>query len=114
MITIEPRAAALAAAASNPTKPATATIHDSPDARLVVFRLGPGQSVAPHRNSSTVQITVLEGVALLSGERDGVMDEVSIGTGGMVIYAPNEPHGMRSGDGTVLLLATITPRPGSR
>jgi hypothetical protein len=32
----------------------------------------------------------------------------------VVVYAPRERHGMRAGEETLLLLATITPRPGSR
>ena len=32
---------ATGAVAANPTRPATAVVHDSPDARLIVFRLAP-------------------------------------------------------------------------
>ena len=114
MTALDPRAAARAAVAASPTRPATAVLHDTPDARLVVFRLGPGQAVPPHRNASTVMLSVLEGKGVLSGERDGAPDERACAAGDVVVYAPNEQHGMRAGDGELLLLATITPRPGGR
>ena len=111
MIALDPRAAARAAVSTNPARPATAIVHDSPDARLVVFRLAPGQVVAPHRSGSTVLLEVLDGAGTLSGEGD----ERACRAGDAVLYAPNELHGMRAGDGDeLLLLATITPRPGTR
>lgn len=102
--------AAREAVAANPTRPATAIVHDSADARLVVFRLSPGQSVAPHRNASTVTLTVLSGTGLTSGDQE----ERPVATGDVVTYEPNELHGMRATDNELVLLATITPRPGSR
>jgi len=103
--------AARSAVGPNPEKPATAIIHESDDARLVVFRLAPGQQVPPHQSSSTVMLRVLEGSGILSGA-DGA--EHSCVSGDMVVYEPNETHGMRSGNEALLLLATIAPRPGSR
>ena len=111
MQALDPRGAARAAVAPSPSRPATATIHDSADARLVVFRLAPGQAVPPHRNASTVMLTVLEGEGVLSGG-DG---ERACRAGEVVLYEPNEQHGMRAtGGGELLLLAVITPRPGER
>ena len=107
---LDPRAAARAAVSANPTRPATAVIHDTEDARLVVFRIAPGQEVAVHTSPSTVMLTVLEGTGVLSGG-DG---ERACGPGDVVAYAPGEPHGMRPGESDFLLLATITPRPGTR
>ena len=104
-------AAARAAVAPNPSKPATAVIHDSADARLVVFRLSPNQQVPPHTSVSTVILRVLEGAGILSGA-DGA--ERRCIAGDMMVYEPNELHGMRSEGEEFLLLATITPRPGSR
>ena len=109
MIALDPRAAAHAAHAA-PGRPATAVLHDAPDARLVVFRLAPGQAVPPHRSASTVTLAVLEGAGVLSGG-DG---ERACATGDVVVYAPDETHGMRATDRELLLLATITPRPGER
>jgi quercetin dioxygenase-like cupin family protein len=70
--------------------------------------------VPPHRNASTVMLTVLEGAGTLSGEADGAPCERACAAGDLVLYEPNELHGMRAGDGELLLLATITPRPGGR
>ncbi|GLC23824.1 cupin domain-containing protein [Roseisolibacter agri] len=109
MMHLVPAAAARAAVASRADRPATSIVHESPDARLVVFRLAPGQEVPPHRNASTVMLTVLEGAGVLSGA-DG--DERACVTGDVVVYAPNETHAMRAIDEELLLLATITPRPG--
>jgi quercetin dioxygenase-like cupin family protein len=112
MKALDPRRAAREAVAPNPSRPATAILDDSADARLVVFRLAPGQAVPPHRSASTVQLTVLEGAGVLTGEDDGAPREHACAAGDVVLYAPNELHGMRAGDAELLLLATITPRPG--
>jgi quercetin dioxygenase-like cupin family protein len=114
MKTLDPRRAAREAVAASASRPATAVIDDSPDARLIVFRLAPGQAVPPHRNASTVHLAVLEGTGMLLGEEDGAPRERACAAGDLVVYAPNELHGMRAGDTELLLLATITPRPGSR
>lgn len=98
------------AVAANPTRPATAIVHDSADARLVVFRLSPGQSVAPHRNASSVTLTVMSG----SGFTNRDQDDRPVATGDVVTYEPNELHGMRAVTEELVLLATITPRPGTR
>jgi quercetin dioxygenase-like cupin family protein len=103
---LDPKSAAWCAVASSPTRPATAI----PDVRLIVFRIEPGQSVAPHHNASTVLLTVLEGSGLLAG-RDG---EVRCGVGDVVAYEPGETHGMRALDEPLHLLATIAPRPGDK
>ena len=109
----DPLSAARLAVANRPDRPATAIVHDSPDVRLVVFRLAPGQSVAPHRSTSSVQLTVLDGAGVLTGESEagGTSDQVCT-AGDVVVYLPNELHGMRAADEELLLLATITPRPG--
>lgn len=110
MKTIDALRAAAEAVATNPSRPATAIVHDVPDARLVVFRVAPGQAVAPHRNASTVTLTVLAGRGLASGAEG----ERPVAQGDVVAYEPNELHGMRAVDEEFVLLATITPRPGAR
>lgn len=102
--------AAATAVAAHPTRPATAIVHDVPDARLVVFRIGPGQAVAPHHNASTVMLTVLAGRGIVS-DGDG---ERAVAAGAVVAYEPNELHGMRAVDEELVLLATIAPRPSAR
>ena len=114
MKALDPRAAARVAVAPNASRPATAVVHDTDDLRLVVFRLAAGQTVPPHRSVSSVMLTVLEGDGVLSGEENGNPVDVACKPGDVVTYAPNELHGMRSDHGELLLLAAITPRPGSR
>lgn len=100
---IDMSAAAAAAESSGPTRPATAILHDAPAVRLVVFRIEPGQQVAPHTNPGTVLLTVLSGRGTISG--DGETHEV--GEGSLVAYSPGELHAMRAGPEPFCLLATI-------
>jgi len=104
------RHAAAQAVAANANRPATSVIHDVTDARLIVFRIAPGQAVSPHQNASTVILTVLAGAGVVSGG-DG---ECAVAPGDVITYEPNEMHGMRAIDQELVLLATITPRPGTR
>jgi quercetin dioxygenase-like cupin family protein len=110
MQSIDVRHAAANAPAPNANRPATAVLHDSPDARLIVFRLAPGQAVPPHTNASTVTLTVISGRGFVRGGDD----ECTLAAGQTVIFAPNELHGMRAESEELVLLATITPRPGGR
>jgi quercetin dioxygenase-like cupin family protein len=110
MMALDPRTAARRAVAAHPDRPATAVLLDTPQMRLVVFRLAPGQAVPPHRSTSAVTLTVLEGSGLLSGEQE----ERAYHTGEMAAYAPNETHGMRTTTQELLLLACISPTPGAR
>jgi quercetin dioxygenase-like cupin family protein len=110
MIALDPRQAAIDAPAASITRPATRVILDTPDARLVVFRLQDGQAVPPHRSPSSVMLTVLHGNGMLDGQ-DG---ERFCGVGDVVAYEPGELHSMRATSGDLHLLATITPRPGER
>jgi quercetin dioxygenase-like cupin family protein len=97
-------------APASATRPATSVIHDSADARLVLFRIAPSQAVAVHTSPSTVILTVLAGSGLLTG---GATDQ-EITEGDVVTVEPSEPHGMRSVTEELVILATITPRPGTR
>lgn len=103
-------AAARDAVASSPTRPAMAVIVDTPDARLLVFRIEPGQSVAPHHSVSTVVLTVLEGEGIVLGNEG----ERVCRAGDIIVYEPGETHGLRAIDTTLKLFATIAPRPGER
>ena len=105
-----PRRVAAVAAVARADRPATATVHDSADVRLVVFRIEPGQQVATHTNASTVVLTVLEGSGLVTGA-DG---ERAVGAGDVIAFEPREPHGMRATDQRFMLIAAIAPRPGTR
>jgi quercetin dioxygenase-like cupin family protein len=109
MIRLNPRTAARSAVAPRPNRPATATIYDTADARLVVFRIAAGQAVASHRSPSTVTLQVLAGTGFISHEgREQLCSE-----GDVVAFTPGEIHGMRAQDDELLLLATIAPRPSS-
>jgi quercetin dioxygenase-like cupin family protein len=107
---LDARRGAREAKSNNPSRPATAILYDAPDARLIVFRILPGQAVPPHHSPSSVFLTVLEGKGIFIGP-GGVH---ACAQGDMVAYAPNEIHGMRSTDTEMHILATITPRPGER
>ena len=99
-------AVAMRAVSARPDRAATALLHDSEDARFVVFRIGPNQSVPPHRNASSVTLVVLDGMGIVSG----ASGERIVARGDLVTYEPNEIHGMRAASGTFELLAIIAPR----
>jgi quercetin dioxygenase-like cupin family protein len=102
--------AARDAVSAQPSRPATALLHDVPDARVVVFRLEPGQEVAPHTSTSTVLLSIVSG----SGTVSGASRESSVKAGDLVAYDAGEVHGMRAGREPLVLVAVITPRPGTR
>ena len=61
-----------------------------------------------------MQLAVLDGVGVLTGEAEsgGTAEQICT-AGDLAVYLPNELHGMRAaGETDLLLLATITPRPG--
>jgi quercetin dioxygenase-like cupin family protein len=105
----EPAVIAARAVAAQATRPATAIVHDAAGTRLVVFRIEPGQQVAPHTSRSTVTLSILAGSGFVSGN-DG---ERLVRAGDLVVYDPNERHGMRAVDKPLVLLAIIAPRPGA-
>ncbi|HEU6453769.1 MAG TPA: AraC family ligand binding domain-containing protein [Gemmatimonadaceae bacterium] len=109
MNTYDPSAAAKSAVAPKVPRPATALLHDAPGARLVVFRIEPGQEVAPHTSSSTVILSVVSG----SGVVLGAEGERDVRAGDLVVYEPHELHGMRARDEQLVIAAAITPRPGA-
>jgi quercetin dioxygenase-like cupin family protein len=100
--------AASEAVGPNPNRPATATLHDCADLRLVVFRLEAGQSVPLHRSTSTVTLTAIAGQGFIRGGNE----ELAVSAGETIVFEPNEFHGMRAAGCELILLATITPRPG--
>ena len=101
-------AIAASATSANPTRPATALVHDSPDARVVLFRIEPGQEVAVHTSTSTVLLTIVSG----SGSVSGADGERAVKAGDIVAYDAQEPHGMRAGAERLVIAAVIAPRPG--
>ncbi|MDO8502868.1 MAG: AraC family ligand binding domain-containing protein [Gemmatimonadaceae bacterium] len=109
MKTYDLLAQAASAVSARADRPATAVVHDSADARLVIFRIEPGQTVAPHTNPSTVMLSVIAG----SGNVSDAEGERSVRAGQIVTYDPGELHGMRAGDERLVILAMIAPRPGA-
>lgn len=85
----------------------SAVLHDDPNLRVIAFHLQEGQAVPPHRASSTVAVTVLEGEGVFRGEGG----ESVLRAGGAAVYAPDELHSMESVGGTLRFLAFISPRP---
>ena len=98
------------AAVASASRPATMVAHDSADARVVLFRIEPGQAVAVHTNPSTVLLSVVSGTGFVSGAEG----EQPVAAGDLVTYPPNEPHGMRASSVRLVIAAVIAPRPGER
>lgn len=96
--------------AATQDRPATALVHDGKDARVVLFRLEPGQSVPVHTSTSTVLLTILSG----TGSVIGAEGERAAKPGDIVAYAELEPHGMRAEEEQFVIAAVIAPRPGAR
>ena len=103
MNVLDIHAAALQAVQAHPSRPATAVVHDVPGVRLVVFRIEPGQQVAPHVSEATVLLTVISGRGIISGPDS----ETPAGPGTVVTYAPGELHGMRADGERFCILASI-------
>ena len=106
----DPRAIAAAAVSAGHDRPAVALAHDADDGRLVIFRIEPGQRVAPHTSTSSVFMTVVSGTGFVLGG-DG---ERAVRAGELLAIAPREPHGMRADREELVIAALITPRPGGR
>ena len=107
MNVLDPRLAAAQAVARHPDRPAMAILLDTADARIIVFRIEPGQQVAPHTSTSSVILTVVEGTGIISGPDA----EERCGPGTVIAYAPEELHGMRALEERFIVMAVIAPRP---
>ena len=87
-------------------RPVSKLLYDSEEMRIVVFGLNAGQEIPPHTTSSRVVLHVVQGKGDFltgSGERPAH-------AGAFVVTEPNEPHGLKANEKTVLL-AVIAPRP---
>jgi quercetin dioxygenase-like cupin family protein len=103
-------ALAAAAVAAHAGRPATALVHDAADARVVLFRIDPGQEVPVHTSASTVLLIVVSGAGIVTGA-DG---ERAVKPGDVAAFAEHEPHGMKAHDERLVIAAVIAPRPGAR
>lgn len=101
------------AVSANPDRASTALLNDSDDARVVIFRVDAGQTVPLHTSDSTVILTVVSGSGFISGPVDGAVVEHQANVGTIATYSPGEVHGMRADSGTLVIIATIAPRPGT-
>ena len=89
-------------------RPSTQILHDEANVRVVAFHLLPGQKVPPHRNNSTVLVSVLEGDGLFHGGET----VTTLRAGDMAVFAPGETHAIDAVDSLLRFVAVITPRPG--
>ncbi|MBI5420612.1 MAG: cupin domain-containing protein [Deltaproteobacteria bacterium] len=90
----------------SPDRPVSKLLYDSDALRVVVFGLLAGQEVPPHTAPSRVLLQVVQGKGAFitgSGERPAH-------PGAFVVTEPDEPHGLKAAEKTVLL-AVIAPRP---
>lgn len=102
--------AVAASATAQRDRPATALAHDSADARVVLFRIDPGQQVPVHTSASTVLLMIVSG----SGTVVGANGERTVSAADIVAYDPQEPHGMRADGEQLVIAAVIAPRPAAR
>ncbi|HEX7546594.1 MAG TPA: cupin domain-containing protein [Gemmatimonadaceae bacterium] len=103
-------ALAAGAVANRPGHPATTLAHDCADARVVLFRIEPGQEVTKHTTPSTVVLTIVSGRGIVSG----AAGDRSVRAGDIVAYERDELHGMRAEDEQFVVAAVIAPRPAAR
>jgi len=90
----------------SPDRPVSKLLYDSDAMRVVLFGLLPGQEIPPHTAPSRVVLHMVEGKgAFLAGS-----GEQPANAGALLITEPNEPHGLKAVEKTVLL-AVIAPRP---
>lgn len=85
-------------------------VHDSPDARVVLFSFQPGQGVPLHRTPAAVTLRVLRGRGVFTrneGQR-------TIWEGSKVAVAPHEAYALRADRETMTVLVTIAPSPTTR
>ncbi len=79
---------------------------DHPEVRLVLFSLQKGQEVRG-QGEPRVHLLCLEGEGTLwAGEQ-----AIPATPGTLLAVEPREAHGAKAGEGTLLVLGIITPRP---
>ena len=90
------------------SRPATALIHDSADARVVLFRIEPGQQVPVHTSASTVLLR--DRVGQWERSRAPKVNE-SVRAGDIVAYDAREPTVCGRTHEQLVIAAVIAPRP---
>jgi len=80
--------------------------------RVLRFTLKPGQSIKEHRASqSPFFAVVVQGEGVFTG-KDG--NEVRLGEGSLVIFAPGEAHAIRAENSELMFIGFMEPVPGTR
>jgi len=86
-------------------------VYQDTNARVMRFYLKGGQEIKPHTSPSSVFITVLKGkLSFCMGAAD---KEEILETGGTIFYEPQELHGFKALEDSVVE-AVITPNPAQR
>lgn len=97
---------ALKEAEFSQARPVSKLLYDSDAMRVVVFGLLAGQEIPPHTAPSRVVLHIVQGKgAFITGH-----GEQPAHAGAFVITEPEEPHGLKASEKTVML-AVIAPRP---
>jgi quercetin dioxygenase-like cupin family protein len=90
----------------DPARPSSKVLLDSPQARLVLFCLEAGQEVPAHGSDSLVIFYTVQGAGIaMLGE-----EEAELRPGVVVQCPPKVQHGLKAKD-SLVVLATIAPRP---
>jgi len=92
-------------------KPLSEVVYEDANAKVVRFYLKGGQEIKPHKSPSSVCITVLKGKLNFFLGKDN--SEVEVYAGGTVFYEPEELHGFKALEDSVVE-AVITPKPTHR
>ncbi len=91
--------------------PVRELVYEDANAKVIRFHLKEGQEIKPHRSPSSVFISVLAGKLsfyLGSEEKEEVLEK-----GATVFYEPEELHGFRALENSVVQ-AVITPNPTAK
>lgn len=92
----------------DPAAPARELVYEDANAKVIRFFLKAGQEIKPHKSPSSVFISVLKGkLSFYIGKED---KEEVIETGTTVFYEPEELHGFKALEDSVVQ-AVITPNP---
>jgi quercetin dioxygenase-like cupin family protein len=82
-------------------------LHSNPEGRAVMVRIDPGQALREHQVKERAWISVVEG--RLRVEAGG--ETMTVETGTLLTFAPNERHAVSSDEGARILLL-LAPWPG--
>ena len=90
--------------------PTVSILHDSPEARVVLFSFSPGDGIPLHRTPSSVTLRVLRGRGVVTRPEG----QSAIWEGTKLAVGPHEAYALRADRDPLTVLATITPSPRGR